>query len=45
MLQRATNGSNHNQVSREQKSKKNKCNPNLKNKQTIYETNQAGAKG
>ena len=27
------------------KSKKNKCNPNLRNKQAIYETNQASTKG
>ena len=45
MLQRDTKGSNHNQVSREYKSKKNKCNPNLRNKQAIYETNQASTKG
>ena len=44
MLQRTTKGSNHNQVWNK-KSKKNKCNPNLRNKQAIYETNQASTKG
>ena len=35
----ATKVSHHNQVSREYKPKKNICNPNLRNKQAIYETN------
>ena len=41
-LQRAQIGIKY-QVNK--KSKKNKCNPNLRNKQAIYETNQASTKG